>query len=37
MTKREKVKKFKITLKPSISHALIGQKHTKIIDVLDAA
>ena len=36
-TKREKVWKFKITLKPSISHALIGQKHTKIMDVLDAA
>ena len=36
-TKQEKVKKFEITLKPSISHALIGQKHTKIIDVLDAA
>ena len=31
------MKKFKITLKPSISHALIGQKHTKIINVLDAA
>ena len=36
-TKREKIKKLKITLKPSILHALIGQKHTKIIDVLDAA
>ena len=36
-TKREKVKRFEITLKPSISHALIGQKHTKIMDVLDAA
>ena len=34
---RERVKKFEITLKPSISHALIGQKHTKIMDVLDAA
>ena len=31
------MKKFEITLKPSILHALIGQKHTKIIDVLDAA
>ena len=36
-TERERVKKFEITLKPSISHALIGQKHTKIMDVLDAA
>ena len=33
----ERVKRFKITLKPSIAHALIGQKHTKIIDVLEAA
>ena len=33
----KRVKRFKITLKPSIAHALIGQKHTKIIDVLDAA
>ena len=33
----ERIRRFKITLKPSISHALIGQKHTKIIDVLDAA
>ena len=36
-TERKKVRKFEITLKPSISHALISQKHTKIIDVLDAA
>ena len=36
-TKREKMKKFKINLKLSILHALIGQKYTKIIDVLDAA
>ena len=36
-TERKRVKKFEITLKPSISHALIGQKHTKIMDVLDAA
>ena len=35
--KREKVRKFEITLKLSISHALIGQKHIKIMDVLDAA
>ena len=34
---RERVKRFEITLKPSIAHALIGQKHTKIMDVLDAA
>ena len=34
---REKIKKFKIILKPFIAHALIGQKHTKIMDVLDAA
>ena len=33
----KRVKRFEITLKPSIAHALIGQKHTKIIDVLDAA
>ena len=31
------MKKFEITLKPSILHALIGQKQTKIMDVLDAA
>ena len=37
ITEREKVKKFEITLKPSISHVLIGQKHTKIIDILDTA
>ena len=36
-TERKRVKKFEITLKPSILHALIGQKHTKIIDVLDVA
>ena len=36
-TEYERVKEFEITLKPSILHALIGQKHTKIIDVLDAA
>ena len=36
-TERERAEKFEITLKPSISHALIGQKHTKIIDVLNAA
>ena len=35
--KRERIRRFEITLKPSISHALIGQKHTKIMDVLDAA
>ena len=35
--KLKRVKRFEITLKPSISHALIGQKHIKIIDVLDAA
>ena len=35
--KHERVKRFEITLKPSIAHALIGQKHTKIMDVLDAA
>ena len=34
---RKRVKRFEITLKPSILHALIGQKHTKIMDVLDAA
>ena len=34
---RERIRRFKITLKPSIAHALIGQKHTKISDVLDAA
>ena len=34
---RERIRRFEITLKPSISHALIGQKHTKIMDVLDAA
>ena len=34
---RKRVKRFKITLKLSIAYALIGQKHTKIIDVLDAA
>ena len=34
---REKIRRFEITLKPSILHALIGQKHTKIMDVLDAA
>ena len=33
----ETVKRFEITLKPSIAHALISQKHTKIMDVLDAA
>ena len=36
-TKRERIRRFEITLKLSISHALIGQKHTKIMDVLDAA
>ena len=36
-TERERVKKFEITLKPSILHTLIGQKHTKIMNVLDAA
>ena len=36
-TKRKKMKKFEITLKLSISHAFIGQKHTKIMNVLDAA
>ena len=36
-TKREKIRRFEITLKPPILHALIGQKHTKIMDVLDAA
>ena len=34
---RKRVNRFKITLKPSIAHALIGQKYTKIINVLDAA
>ena len=34
---RERIRRFEITLKLSISHALIGQKHTKIMDVLDAA
>ena len=34
---RERIRRFEITLKPSISHALIGQKHIKIMDVLDAA
>ena len=33
----ESVKRFEITLKPFIAHALIGQKHTKIMNVLDAA
>ena len=33
----EKIRRFKITLKSSIAHALIGQKHTKIIDMLNAA
>ena len=32
---REKIRRFEITLKPSILHVLIGQKHTKIMDVLD--
>ena len=36
-TIRERIRRFKITLKPSILHALIGQKHTKIMDLLDAA
>ena len=36
ITKHERVKKYKITLKLSILHPLIGQKHTKIMDVLDA-
>ena len=35
--KREGIRRFEITLKPSIAHALIGQKHTKISDVLNAA
>ena len=35
--KREKIRKFEITLKPSIIHALISQNHTKIMDVLDLA
>ena len=34
---RERVKRFEITLKLFIAHALIGQKYTKIMDVLDAA
>ena len=33
----ERIRRFEITLKPSILHALIGQKHTKIMDVLDTA
>ena len=37
MPKRKKMKRFKTTLKPTIAHALIGQKHTKIMNVLDAA
>ena len=34
---RERMRRFEITLKLSIAHALIGQKHTRILDVLDAA
>ena len=34
---RERIRRFEITLKLSIAHALIGQKHTKIMDVLEAA
>ena len=37
MPERKKVERFEITLKLSIAHALIGQKYTKIIDVLDTA
>ena len=36
-TELEKAKKFEITLKLSILHILIGQNHSKIMDVLDAA
>ena len=36
-TECKRVKKFEISLKPSISHALIGQKHTKTMYVLDMA
>ena len=33
----KKIKRFKISLKPSIAHALIGQKFTKIMNVWDTA
>ena len=33
----EKIDKFKLTLKPSISHALLAFKHTNMRDLLDAA
>ena len=36
-SERERIRRFEITLKLSIAYALIGQKHTKISDVLDAA
>ena len=35
--KRERIKRFKKIRKPFIAHALIGQKHIKIMDMLDAA
>ena len=34
---RQKIRRFKIILKPSIAHTLISQKHTTMIDVLDTA